>query len=479
MAINQNIFGYETVDPVDWSKSANELSKTIFDIGKDREKQKADLDKLKMDNLKLVQQSEGYNSQTFNQKFTSAAQKGRTQLKEWNDMLKRGEITPDEYKLRMNNFTESWGMLGNSIKGFDAKYAEIQKKIQDGTASKASIEAAQYFAKLGELKNLDMFLDESGTWVTGRLDAKTGQVIPDNIESAAAIFNPNNTAFDKINLPEAVKEVTELWGQQIVESGITTISDITEKQAFKDSLSDLVGSLTSNPRMVLSILGDNTKEKYQTYYTNDDRIALLSEAVETENRSRKYQGKDNLSGDELNSFLQKAEGLLIPMRKDASQVYQPVISDEQLIRAEKAIIDAVDMQLMYKSTQENRSLSTRTQGTEYEKDKFASLSKEIINNWDSASWLNTKARDGYKFKWDSGKLNVYKENSDGRGGTTLNLIGPIENPENIGKYIGITNTQYEDWVNAVERARSQKPPTPVKPKPKPKPKPGGSGIKWG
>ncbi len=32
-AINQNIFGYMTVDPVDWSKSTNELSKTLFDIG--------------------------------------------------------------------------------------------------------------------------------------------------------------------------------------------------------------------------------------------------------------------------------------------------------------------------------------------------------------------------------------------------------------------------------------------------------------
>jgi len=468
MAINQNIFGYETVDPVDWSKSVNELSKTILDIGKGREEQKAELDKLKMDNIKLVQQSEGYNSQTFNQKFTSAAQKGRTQLKEWNDMLKRGEITPDEYKLRMNNFTESWGMLGNSIKGFDTKYAEIQKKIQDGTASKASVEAAQYFAKLGELKNLDMFLDENGTWLTGRLDAKTGQVIPDNIESAAAIFNPNNTAFDKINLPEAVQEVTKLWGDEIRESGITTLTDLTQRPAFSDSLSDLVGSLTSNPRMILSILGDNTKEKYQTYYTNDDRMALLSEAVQRENQSRQYQGKDDLSGSELNSFLQKAEGLLIPMKKDSSNVYQPMISQEQLKRAEKAVIDAVEMQLNFKSLEDEKSLSSGGRGSSDEKDKFVSLSQGVIKNWGSASWLNTKARDGYQFKWESGKLNVYKQGSDGRGGTTLSLAGTVKKPEDLGKYIGITNTQNDDWVNAVERARGQTPSTPAKPvKPKP------------
>ena len=55
-------------------------------------------------------------------------------------------------------------------------------------------------------------------------------------------------------------------------------------------------------------------------------MALLSEAVQRENQSRQYQGKDDLSGSELNSFLQKAEGLLIPMKKDSSNVYQPMIS---------------------------------------------------------------------------------------------------------------------------------------------------------
>ena len=197
MAINQNIFGYEAVDQIDWSKSTNELSKTLFDINKGREDKKAELDKLKMDTLKVVQQSEGYNSQTFGQKFTTAAQKGREYIKLQNDMLKRGEITPDEYKLRINNFTESWGMLGNSIKGFDAKYAELQKQINDGKASLLAVEAGQYFAQMGDLKNLDMFIGEGGTWMTGRLDAKTGQIIPDTIESSKSIADANNAENSK------------------------------------------------------------------------------------------------------------------------------------------------------------------------------------------------------------------------------------------------------------------------------------------
>ena len=126
------------------------------------------------------------------------------------------------------------------------------------------------------------------------------------------------------------------------------------------------------------------------------------------------------------------------------------------------------MQLNFKSLEDEKSLSSGGRGSSDEKDKFVSLSQSVIKNWGSASWLNTKARDGYQFKWESGKLNVYKQGSDGRGGTTLSLAGTVKKPEDLGKYIGITNTQNDDWVNAVERARGQTPSTPAKPvKPKP------------
>jgi hypothetical protein len=473
MAINQNIFGYMPVDSIDWAKQMNSLSGTISGIDDRREKEKEYLDQLKTDNIKTIQQSDANSSQNFGQMMLGATQDGVTLMKQWNDALKRGELDPKQYKQNINNFMESWGTLGNSIKSFDAKNAELQKKLQDGTASKASVEAAQYFAKMGDIKNMKVFIDPSnGTVSTGRLDPKTGQVIPDTIDSAKTSADPSNAVFDKVNLAEAVNQTTKLWETYVTENGITTVTDLTKREGFEYAVSDLVGSLTSNDRMTLSILQDNTNKNYQTYYTEGDRTDLLVEAVNRENQSRRYKGEKPLSGGELDSFINDAGNKLIAMKKDPSGVYQPVLTELHRQDAEKSIINAIEMQLQFKSTQDEP-----TKPEDLPKEKFNAVSDYVVNNWGSASALTTKAKPGYEFKWDSGTLNVYKKESDGRGGKDLVLIGPIATPVDIGQYIGITNTQTDDWKAAVERAKGKKPAT-QKPKPKPKAK-GDSGVTWG
>jgi hypothetical protein len=199
MATNQNLFGYMPTESVDWSKAIGGLYTTIRDIETDREDLKLELDKLKTDNINTVQQADNFSSQTFQQMMLGGSQDGVSMLKGWNDALKRGELDPKEYKQKMNNFMENWKSLGASIKGFDAKNAEIQKQIQDGDASQLSVEAAEYFARAADLKNLKVFIDPStGTVSTGRLDAKTGQVIPDSIESAKSLADPSNAVFNKV-----------------------------------------------------------------------------------------------------------------------------------------------------------------------------------------------------------------------------------------------------------------------------------------
>ena len=465
MAINQNIFGYIPVESIDWAKQMNTLSGTISGIGERREKEKEYLDQLKSDNIKSIQTSDAFASQNFGQMMLSSSQEGVGTIKAWNDALKKGELDPKQYKQNMNNLMESWGTLGNSIKSFDAKNAELQKKLQDGTASKASVEAAEYFARMGDIKNMKVFIDPStGTVSTGRLDPQTGQVIPDTIESAKTMADPSNAVFDKVNLGEAINQTTKLWKPYIRENGVTTVTDLSKRQGFEYAVSDLVGSLTSNDRMTLSILEDNTNKNYQTYYTEGDRTDLLVEAVNRENQSRRYKGEEPLSGGELDSFINDAGNKLIAMKKDPSGVYQPVITELHKQDAEKAIINAIEMQLEFKSTEDEP-----TKPEDLPKEKFNTISNYVVNNWGSASALTTKAKPGYKFKWDSGTLNVYKEESDGRGGKDLVLIGPIATPVDIGQYIGITNTQTDDWKAAVERAKGQKPAA-QKPKPKPKPK---------
>lgn len=488
MAQTPNTYGYMPVESIDWAKGLNTLSTTISGIGEAREKEKEYLDQLKTDNTRAIQNSDTFASQTFGQMMLGASQNGVSQIKAWNDALKRGELDPKQYKQNMNNLMESWGTLANNVKSFDTKNAELQKKLQDGTASKASIEAAQYFAKMGDLKNMQVFIDPAtGNVSTGRLDPKTGQVIPDTIDSAKTGADPSNIVFDKVNLAEAVSQTTKLWMPYINENGITTVNDLTQREGFKYAVADLVGSLTSNDRMTLSILQDNTNKNYQTYYTEQDRQALLMEAVNRENQARRIRGDKPLSSGEMESFLNDAGNKLIAMKKDPSGVYQPVITELHRKDAEDTILNSIEMQIKFESREDEIPLGRGGGGgsSEISKEKFNTLSEYVVNNWGSASALNTQARPGYKFKWDSGTLNVYKEQSDGRGGIDLVLIGPIPSQVELGKYLGITNTQLDDWKDAVERAKGKKPSRVTTTTTKrltttttKKPKAGGSGIKW-
>jgi len=461
-AINQNIFGYIPTDSVDWSKAIGGLYTTVKGIEEGREELKLELDQLKTDNIKTIQQADNFNSQTFGQQLLGASQNGVSVIKSWNDALKRGELDPKQYKQNMNNLMENWGSLGASVKGFDAKNAEIQKQIQDGNASQLSVEAAEYFARAADLKNLQVFIDPStGMVSTGRLDAATGQVIPDSIESAKSLADPSNAVFNKVNLDTEVNKSVKLFGDVVQEDGITTVTDATKNPRFAAKLADLTGSLTSNDRYTASILVDNTGEGYTTYFTEQDRQSKLMQMVERENNILEYQDKPRLAGEELDAFLQEAEGKLIAMKKDSSGVYQPMITEDQRTRAKKAIEDTVYSQIDFKSVQDEPKSSSSTKEDVKKEDspEYYKIATDVRNAWTSGdiSRLNSLAEGKYLFekKGENTYLIIDAQNPK-------KVFGPISRLDDAGNFFGEVNNT--SWRKKLAKARvaSKTPAQPAK-----------------
>lgn len=441
-----------TTDSVDWSKALGGLYTTVRGLEQDREDLKLELDQIKTDNIRTIQQADNFSSQTFSQMMLGASQNGVSTIKAWNDALKRGELDPKQYKQNMNNLMENWGMLANSVKGFDAKNADIQKQIQDGNASQLSVEAAEYFARAADLKNLQVFIDPAtGNVSTGRLDAKTGQVIPDSIESAKSVADPSNAVFDKINLDTEVNKTVKLFGDVVQENGITTVTDATKNPRFASKLADLTGSLTSNDRYTASILVDNLGEGYTTYFTEQDRQSKLMQMVERENQILEYQDKPRLSGEEMDAFIQEAEKKLIPMQKDASGVYQPIISDDQRNRAKSAIEDTVYSQLDFKSLQdEPKTPSQGSQGGEDKEDKpeYYRIATDVRNAWTGGdiNRLNSLSEGKYLFekKGENTYLIIDAQNPK-------KVYGPISRLDDAGNFFGETNNT--SWRKKLAKAR--------------------------
>lgn len=439
-----------TTDSVDWSKALGGLYTTVRGLEQDREDLKLELDQIKTDNIRTIQQADNFSSQTFQQQMLGASQNGVATIKGWDDALKRGELDPKQYKQNMNNLMENWKMLGNSVKGFDARNAEIQKQIQDGNASLLSVEAAEYFARAADLKNLQVFIDPAtGTISTGRLDSKTGQVIPDTIESSKTIADPSNAVFNKVDVDAEVNKSVKLFGDVVQEDGITTVTDATKNPRFAAKLADLTGALTSNDRMTASILVDNTGEGYSPYFSQQDREAKIMSMVNKENQIRRYQGEAELSGEALDSFIKESSDKLIPMQKDSSGVYQPVLTEKQRIRARQVIEDAVYAQLDFKKTQDEPTRPTSTSDNTPKEDKpeYYAFASQVYNAWQNGDVdrLNTLSAGKFIFQ-KLGKGTYRVISSDGK-----TVRGVYNYINDAGPFFG---SNQASWVKQMKKARN-------------------------
>jgi hypothetical protein len=455
---DQNIFGYIPTESIDWSKAIGGLYTTVKGIEEGREELKLELDQIKNDNINTVQQADNFSSQTFQQMMLGASQDAVSIIKSWNDALKRGELDPKQYKQNMNNLMVNWGTLGNNIKSFDSKNADIQKQIQDGTLSELSVDAAEYFSRSADLKNLKVFVDPSNGGVnTGRLDAATGQVIPDTIESSKTTGDLSNAVFPKIDLTSEVKKVVDSFGIVVQEDGITTVTDATRNPRFAAKLADLTGSLTNNDRYAASILRSSVGDGYKSYYTEQDRQSLLMQAVERQNQILDYQDKSRLAGEELDAFLQEAEGKLIPMKKDSSGVYQPMITKEQRDRAKKAVEDTVFSQIDFKSLQdEPRAPGGGGSVKAEDKPEYYKTAADVRTAWVNGDVNKLSSLSGGKYIFQKTGKNTYLIIN---ASNTKDVKGPISSLDDVGSFFGVGAR--DTWTKKMGKARSAASKTPA------------------
>lgn len=458
MATRQEYYGYlPPSQTLDLGKLTTDLSKTLSGIGERRELEKEELDQIKTDNIRTIQEMDLGKSQTFQTMALNGTQSAVQLINDWNKELKAGRLSPKDYKQRMNTINENWGTFANTVKTYDARMAEIQKQQADGKASGVSVSMNQFFAQSAELKDKQIFWDPStGGMSMGKVDPNTGQLDPQSVMSSRSMALPNNMVFDKVPLDETVNNVVKLWEPYILQEGLTTIEGVKKNPDISRKMADLIGGLTSNPRLTASILVDNTGEGYDVFVNQEDYRNKLGSMIQTENEARRISGEGPMNQAEQNEFAREASDKLIEMRQDATGTYQPVITEAQLTRAKEAIEVSASLQLKFKSTEEQPRQSSGGGGGSTTKPKdnssqtVDSIRKLIINkDYESLSEFSKDKQ--YTFKQGApGKLKVFKKNTNGR--TTE--IGEVDF-DNAGKYFGFENL--DKWSDYLEDSRKRIP----------------------
>ena len=255
-------YGYKerTEKPIDWTKITGDIIQKSEDIEAGREAKRTELDKIVSDNESVVSKLEMGESDTFNEFAMRGVDEGRRMLYESYNAMRRGEITPSEYKMRQQQQMSQWGEFSTATKTFNEKIAEVNKRAQEGSSSLIEMWKAEQQAQISELENQTLIWSPDGRLYMSKTDDE-GKVIDLNDVTSVSSFNKNGNLFvDRVNVEKAVSERTAKIAQfkkVIRKYGIDTKEGKKAMAGYEAFKKDLIGSLTSADMQIGSILMDD------------------------------------------------------------------------------------------------------------------------------------------------------------------------------------------------------------------------------
>jgi hypothetical protein len=468
--------GYRAADDtqVDWAKLTGGLVSTIKGIETEREAEKAALDKLASDNIKILQNTELGKTQTFDHLILGGSNMGRDKIFQWNKQLKNREINPVQYRNRINNLKASWSTFANTAKAYDQQMAETLKRQQaneKGFIPGSELEATlnQRMAEFSNLRNKTFAITEDGEYVLGEFQ-ENGILDPTSIIDLRAIANPSNIIDNRIDLDGIVDAGTKNLSEWTEEKGDTTTTDPLLSPYVQEAVLDLSNGILNNPRAISGVLTGHSGGKYDYYFDGKDLDSKLQERVAKKNEINEQLGKPKLSGQALNDFINSERNKFILLAQDNQSVYQPNLTEDQVKEAKKIVLNRINSRLERKVTTDEPYRggggggSRGGGGGEEENVKQTSgIPERVYGAWDNVESLGSaesqrimsQASGGqYSFKWEKengvGGVNVYKKNP--KGELEKQNLTIITNPKYLSKYFGYNP---DKWTKEGKRGVGQ------------------------
>jgi len=424
--------GFVAPKRVDWEALSNKLAEKVTGVGEAVQKERTDLDKIASDNITKMNEIDQSKNQTFGDMVLTFQNDGRNLVNAWNASLKAGQLSPAEYRKKINNLNEYTGILAGSAKTFDARIEEVMKRQQEGTASTFELELLNDFGSLSEMKDAKFNISQDGSIMYSKIDPKTGEITGE-LKDVRALNLPQNIQDNKIVLTDAAKELTKNWEpyELFKDQGggkTLTIESVMKHPKYDDMRATAIQSLTSMPRKALSILADNGGMIPVFYTTDEDyknkraeEIAEITERNRIANRPDTSPTKEQLDEIDFN-MVKKVRG--------SDGTINPELNEAQRKRAEEMAGNEIDGQLSVKMSGTSRSTGGGGGGGGKTPEKQEYATYEVIKNaFDlsktdpkrSAEMLTNLTGARYDIAWGSGGLQIRGFLDDG----TVDKLNPI------------------------------------------------------
>jgi len=187
--------GYIAVNPVDWSKVAREATKDIMAIQDERQKKREELDELSVAGQEEINKWTQSADSDMNNVLMAGAQSARSYIQAQNDLLKRGLVTPEEYKRNIANVQMNFSLASRNVSSFGDNIAKHEEMVLNGTASDQQIQNMKAYSKYTTMKNASIEIGADGNVFMKDTESKDGAIIP-----MGALSDPSNFFSKRIEL---------------------------------------------------------------------------------------------------------------------------------------------------------------------------------------------------------------------------------------------------------------------------------------
>ena len=272
---------------MDWGQAARDITQTFKDIRDDRKSRKDAIEKGYRERQEALNDIEFYDNPTLQQTAIQASQNASEKLANFNDLMKRGEVSVTDYNLFEHNVKTGFELFQKNALAFDAAFKEYAERTKDDTNAEQERYLAETLKGFANLNNSQIsFNAETGNAAflrveppfleNGDKNPKAGQPIKGQSMSLQQMSVFLRQKIDKFDVGGSVKkmvgEIGTLVRANLKREGIvTSITDVTVSKAEQE----LLDPNNTEGQEIL-------KDKSEQMLTNDqDKMDVLSRLART------------------------------------------------------------------------------------------------------------------------------------------------------------------------------------------------------
>lgn len=249
-----------TESQVDWGRIGSDISTEITRIAQDREQKKQDLDKLNTDLIKSASEVAIPEQEYVKNLVLNGTNEMKNLALMNNDLLKRGMITPAQYRMTMENMKSNVSNLDKAVKEFGPAYEKAMQRLNNGEMPWLEQQQKEKLFKYGNLQSKTLFVAPDGNMYITDMD-ENGNPIADKRKMMNVGVMATGLGYEmkKYNTLEELEKGVKSIGQvvDIVRKGdILSTKSAMNNPEYKNARDKYISAMMGNPMNIVSIMGD-------------------------------------------------------------------------------------------------------------------------------------------------------------------------------------------------------------------------------